>query len=148
MGFEREVARLFQRWFPKARRGLQYQVGEFCPDVIETPFYIECKRGRTLLWEGRSSCNMRNNLHRQWLYTQFVDKASQWEGDYNYVLIVWKLDRQPIKVLLAFRDWLVMKSQDASGLEWDRLIAVTWKEFAKVLDTIYEPRLEIKIEKI
>ena len=45
-GFEREIARQLRNIFPGARRGLQYQDGEGCPDVTGTPFHVECKRGK------------------------------------------------------------------------------------------------------
>ena len=43
--FEREVAILLRRHWPKARRGLQYRDGSDHPDVMETPFWVECKVG-------------------------------------------------------------------------------------------------------
>ena len=45
--YEREVARQLREIFPQARRGLQYQDGEGCPDVTNAgPFHVECKRGK------------------------------------------------------------------------------------------------------
>ena len=44
--WEREVAIMFRGIFPEARRGLQYQDGLQCSDVVGTPFHIECKRCR------------------------------------------------------------------------------------------------------
>jgi hypothetical protein len=46
--FERKCAALLRSWFPKARRGLQYQDGFTCSDVMETPFHVECKKGRKI----------------------------------------------------------------------------------------------------
>ena len=44
--WERQVAIMLRPYFPKAKRGLQYQIGFDGSDVIETPFFIECKRGK------------------------------------------------------------------------------------------------------
>jgi hypothetical protein len=44
--FERETAVKLREIFPEARRGLQYQDGKNPPDVVGTPFHIECKVGK------------------------------------------------------------------------------------------------------
>lgn len=44
--FERWVAKELRPIFSGARRGLQYQDGQSPPDVIGTPYHIECKKGK------------------------------------------------------------------------------------------------------
>ena len=44
--FEREIAKIIRDIYPEAKRGLQYQSGKHCPDVVGTPFAIECKKGK------------------------------------------------------------------------------------------------------
>lgn len=76
--FQREVAELFRRWFPKARRGLQDRDGEEFCDVEGTPYWIECKRRK-----------------------KYLTVKALWEeivSDGRPVLMIWKLDRQPIQV--------------------------------------------------
>jgi hypothetical protein len=41
---ELEAVHLWLRWFPKARRGLQFRNGIDAPDVAGTPYWIEVKR--------------------------------------------------------------------------------------------------------
>ena len=41
--FEREIANKLSTIYPGAARGLQYQHGLHCPDVVGTPYHIECK---------------------------------------------------------------------------------------------------------
>ena len=139
IGFERQVAKLFTRWFPDARRGLQYQAGEHCPDIVKTPFYIECKRGRKYLWDDHVSYDPQRQSDREWLYGIVELDAEEWDGKYETILIVWKLDRQPIKVTLDFRYWLKMKRQRTSGDL--SLITVRWDEFAEVLDAVTKRKI-------
>lgn len=47
--FERLVARALRVKWPDAKRGLQDREGEHCPDVLGTPYYIECKRYKTIV---------------------------------------------------------------------------------------------------
>jgi hypothetical protein len=45
--FERETAEFFRRFFPNARRGLaQTRNSGETADVEETPYWVECKRGK------------------------------------------------------------------------------------------------------
>lgn len=46
--FEREIANAFREVFPDARRGIgQSRSAGEVPDVDGTPFWIECKRGKS-----------------------------------------------------------------------------------------------------
>jgi hypothetical protein len=59
--FEREVAKQLREIYPDARRGLQYQDGTGCPDVVGTPFHVECKVGkkpniRAALRQAKNDC--------------------------------------------------------------------------------------------
>jgi hypothetical protein len=47
--FERLVAKMFRRWWPEARRGYQYRDGAEAPDVVGTPFWVECKNHKKIL---------------------------------------------------------------------------------------------------
>jgi len=43
--FERQVAEEMRSLgYDKARRGLQYQDGTWCPDIVGVPWWVECKR--------------------------------------------------------------------------------------------------------
>ena len=60
--FERETANIFKRFFPQAKRHLEYQSQEALEgvDVKAGPFMIQCKRGRsyapvTKLYEVQAS---------------------------------------------------------------------------------------------
>ena len=47
--FEREVANLFKPLYPSARRSFgQARTGAESPDVVGTPFWIECGKGSTI----------------------------------------------------------------------------------------------------
>lgn len=53
--FEREMAQKFRRWYPDARRGLQYQDGKHCPDIVGTDFWIECKHRKGMTpWQANA----------------------------------------------------------------------------------------------
>lgn len=46
--YERAIANVLKKQFPKARRGIgQQREGYEIPDVIGTPFWIECAKGAT-----------------------------------------------------------------------------------------------------
>lgn len=100
VNFERLIARIFREKYPKAKRGLQYQEGEHCPDVVGTPYYIECKRGKKYLTvnDGRSQkkYNPLKTKDLQELYNFYHEKMLKYKE--MPVLIIWKLDRQPICV--------------------------------------------------
>ena len=145
VGFEREIARRFRRWFPDARRGLQYQAGENCRDIVKTPFYIECKRGKNYLWDGHTLVRPHNEADMAWLYGNVQDKADEWNGDGGIVIVVWKLTgkkyckgrKHIVWVTIAYPDWWKLKGgklkSEIPQLK-DRLYTITWTEFAEVLD--------------
>ena len=59
--WEREVAIMLRSIFPEARRGLQYQDGMQCSDVVNTPIHVECKRCkkvdyRAAMRQARAEC--------------------------------------------------------------------------------------------
>lgn len=138
ISFERGIAIRLRKWFPNARRGLQYQAGEYCPDIIGTPFYIECKRGKKHLWEGSVALNPAKQADRVWLYDGVEDIAEEWDEPFEHILIIWKLDNQPIKVTLAYNDLLQLQNKSRQSELGDSLITVIWKEFAEVLNSRYE----------
>jgi len=46
--FERLVANIFKPYFGGARRGIQYRDGSDAPDVVEAPWWIECKHQKNV----------------------------------------------------------------------------------------------------
>jgi len=138
--FEREIAKRFRRWFPDARRGLQYQAGEHCPDIVETPFYVECKKGNDrYIKHNQKYYNPHKTAPLAWLYGIISDRADEWDGNGECVVIVWRLKgaKHEIMVTLAHNDWWKLRG-DTSILELqDALSTITWTEFAEVLDKRY-----------
>lgn len=97
--FERLIARKLRAKWPKARRGLQYQHGEHCPDVVGTPFYIECKRHKKI----------RPLQIKQWM-AHAIRKRDLWGGSGitgisdvdRYVVLVIKEDRGTIDIVMEW----------------------------------------------
>jgi len=88
--FERIIARKLSRWWPRAKRGLQYQFDEHCPDIVGTPFYIECKY-TTRRYFARS-------LEK--IYEKAAQESIAWSGhkDARPVLVIRRRARRPIQV--------------------------------------------------
>ena len=95
--FEREVAILFRELYPKARRGLQYQDGEFAADVEGTTFRIECSRGHS------------QNIKVKWV--QVLGDAKK-ANDKRCCLVVKKWDRMDAVVTLKLEDFLNILRSD------------------------------------
>ncbi|MHC4621473.1 MAG: hypothetical protein ACYTEQ_27340 [Planctomycetota bacterium] len=125
--FERHVAQLFRRWFPDARRGLQYQDGEHCPDVQGTPFYVECKRYAKYL-----------PLCSQKIWTGAYQRMAQWRnngGKDCEPLVIYKLDRRLVRVCMAAS---VAQDIGIKGvILYTGIWCITWSDFAAALDKIY-----------
>ena len=86
--FERVTASKLRVIFPDARRGLQYQDGAQCSDVVGTPFHIECKCGK--------KPNVRAALRQ----------ALEDCGRAKWIACVIKDDRQEPMVVMPWGDWL------------------------------------------
>lgn len=82
--FERKMAIAFRELWPKARRGLQYQDGAECPDVLGTPYWVECKIGK------------RTNIKAA------MKQAEEASKDSLPILVVTKDDREPILVTMKW----------------------------------------------
>ncbi len=82
--FERATAISFREMWPEARRGLQYQDGAECPDVVGTPYWVECKTGK------------RTNIKAA------VRQATEASKGSKPILVVSKDDRQPILVTMLW----------------------------------------------
>lgn len=94
-GFERRTANYFKSiGFKNAKRGRQEQSGEYCPDVIGTPFFIECKSYKTSLPQSIHS------LHAK--YSKQRDKYNKSMP----VIIVTKLNNQGEMVSISMEDFL------------------------------------------
>ena len=91
--FERFCASELRAVFPKARRGLQYQDGNCPPDVIETPYHIECKKGK------RTDIKAAMEQARR-------DSAAR--GLQQSPVAITKEDDKPALVTLDFELWLAM----------------------------------------
>jgi len=116
IAFERKIARDLRPFFPEAKRGLQYQAGVHCPDVVGTPFYIECKRGKTKLSVTTNKTKRQINPYKksellflfniyaekkdQWLKEDLKMPHEEWLNNYTPVMLIWKLDRKPIQVTI------------------------------------------------
>jgi hypothetical protein len=74
--------------FPEARRGLQYQDGSHCSDVVGTPFHIECKRGKKPNIRAALKQATQDNQGKLWIACVIRDDRSE-----------------PI-VVMPFTDWL------------------------------------------
>lgn len=118
--FERHVAILFRKYYPESRRGLQYQSGTYVPDVVNCgEWYIECKTGKSVLTvnQGKNKIGRYkpdNPFHMKVLYEYYLNRMILWKGKENKVLIVWKLNYQPIMTMI---------------IEEEKLITRTFKEF-------------------
>ena len=84
------MAITFKELWPNARRGLQYQDGAECPDVIGTPFWIECKVGK------------RTNIEAA------LRQAIEASNGEKPVLIVTKDDREPVIVTMLLGDFCAL----------------------------------------
>lgn len=118
LAFEREIARRMRPFYPEAKRGLQYQAGDYAPDVMGTPYYIECKRGKTHLSLNDGGKAKKYNPHCEAhmikLCLYYYERMLKYNGDQS-VIIVWKLDRKPIYVTKFFYP--------------DKIETLTWEEF-------------------
>ena len=104
--FEREIARKFRRWFPDARRGMQFQDGDYAPDVVgkDLPFYVECKTGQKYLKAEGKSFNPDNDDKIRELLDIYQRKAHLWHtengGPDLPPIIIYKRPRRIIRVVL------------------------------------------------
>ncbi len=134
LAFEREIARKMRPYFPNAKRGLQYQAGEYVPDVVGTPFYIECKRGKKFLsvnfGTGKSKqFNPANASHMFVICNYYYDRMLKYNDDQT-VIIVWKLDRKPIQVTIYKPSWKLgekLMPQSTNTMSWEE-----WEESIKM----------------
>lgn len=108
--FERYVAQLFRRWFPDARRGLQYRDGKECCDVEGTPYWIECKRRKHIGLFG---------MLKWW------NKKGEING--RPMILICKGDNQPITA--TFSETLFFRG--LATITWD------WPQFKEIMDNRY-----------
>ena len=102
--FERWVANELKAIFPNSRRGLQYQDGACPPDVIGTPFHIECKKGK------------RTDIKAAMLQAE-NDSAEHAGVDYDHrdgnhealrAVAITKDDKGPALATMRFEDWMAL----------------------------------------
>ena len=94
--FERKMATAFRGLWPNARRGLQYQDGAECPDVVGTPYWVECKTGK------------RTNIKAA------LRQASEASKGSKPILVVTKDDRDPVLVTML---WEVFYDLHQRGIQ-------------------------------
>lgn len=102
VGFERKVARILREVYPEAKRGLQYQQGEYVPDIVGTPYYIECKSGKTHLSVNYGNKKVKKyspnkNIDLEKILNYYTDRKKLWKKGLK-LLLIWKLDYKKIKV--------------------------------------------------
>ena len=102
--FERKMAIAFRALWPDARRGLQYQDGAECPDVMGTPYWVECK------------CGKRTNIKAA------LRQAEAASNNRQPVLVVTKDDGQSVLVTMKWEDFFDLHKRriPLSGEEGDR----------------------------
>ena len=126
LAFEREIAKRMRRWFPDARRGLQFQDTEYCPDVINTPFFIECKR-----YAKRLPGSIKT------LYNKYLKQSLEYEkqtGNELPVVIIYKLDRcKPLVAIMNYY-WRELIGDECRSNDIE---VISLKLFAEVLDDNY-----------
>ena len=89
--FERKIAAALRKFFPNARRELEYQIGGLGIDLAETgPFKIQCKKRKTYASVA----------------TIGEVKCDRMLGDIP--VLVTAGDNEPAMVVLHFEDWLAM----------------------------------------
>lgn len=89
--FEREIANIFKRYFPEAKRGYQSRNHiDLVPDVDVPWFYIECKRGKRT--------NIKAALQQA--------KEKRKSTDNRLSLAICKDDRKDAIVSLSLEDFL------------------------------------------
>ena len=140
--YEQDRARMFGRWFEKARRGLQFQEGEHCPDIVKTPWYVECKRGaKVLQWVNAKGKKRRVDPLTQdmlEIYQYYYYRMTQWRDDGGNdcpVIIVWKLDKKQNYVTLSSALWDELIGAPESETQY--ILTASWDDFAAALDEIY-----------
>jgi hypothetical protein len=127
--FERRIAALFRRWFPDARRGLQYQDGTSCPDIVEVPFYVECKRRKRFSNTIGYFQNKVTDRMVKWAWSTDNDRPTR-------IFVVYKADRQPIMVSMdrVTAVGLGLAIPDDPGV----YVSYEWgKEFTEAMDKVY-----------
>jgi len=120
--FELEVVHAFKRWFPDACRGLQYQGkhGMYPPDVMGTPFYIECKRRKRKM-----------ECLDKW-FKRAVELRDRHHPEYDHVLLVYRLDYGKLMVVAKWSTALSLNIVPIDGC-----CVYEWKVFAEAMDEKY-----------
>ena len=137
LAFERDIARRMRRWFPDARRGLQFQDTEYCPDIINTPFFIECKRYAKKLPGSIDT-----------LYEKYLKQSIEYEKETGKdlpVVIIYKLDKQEVTAVMLSETWRQLWGY--VGEIEGRLTTIRWGWFAGALDHAYPIKQADKGEK-
>jgi len=124
--FEREMAQKFRRWYPDARRGLQYQDGKHCPDIVGTDFWIECKH-----WKQISP----------WRAIEFWEKTSLTKpkdhDDYANLqpILVYRVSgSRAIRVVMGTGTWLEIATAKYTKLFCWGPIEILWEVFERAMD--------------
>lgn len=144
--FEREIARLFRRWFPEARRGLQFRSGCEAPDVKGVPWWVECKR--------YSPRHVYRTSYGHWYDKAYEDmQAAREAGEVKDmdVMVIYKIDREPIRILvelslltaLHFSGGARPYAHNGDTKHGVRLYSVTWDDLAATLDRCFGDKRKV-----
>jgi len=147
--FERGIARRFRRWFPDARRGLQYQESEHCPDVVGTPWYVECKTSGSnyVKYEGDNGTVAVKRGDMYSLYSHYYHRMMEWrDNDCGIdlpVIIVCSVPRWSNRILVFMHSNFWKSLCGAKPDDTQYIVEVTWTQFAAALDEIYPVKEKI-----
>ena len=89
------MAKELRVYFPEAKRGLQYQEAENCPDITGTPYHIETKRYAKEVSIKRIDKWFMKALEEQKLYTPINPNNK------IPVVVIFKADHKPIDVYMS-----------------------------------------------
>ena len=91
--FERCISTMLRRFYPKARRGIQYRDGgKEVSDVINTPYHVECRHGKT------------SNIDKK------IEQAQRDCGGAP-ILVITKRNKGPILVTMLLEDWILQHAK-------------------------------------
>lgn len=130
---ERDVAKMFRRWFTEAHRaGLgQGSFGHHSPDVGGTPFYIEVKR------YGKKGLPHSIEVLYDKAYSDMMLWRDEEDGRDLPVIIVWRIDRSEWQVSLIASDWRALAGFKQRPDDAGAVKTLPWWVFSEAMDQNY-----------